>query len=162
MRELQVQPLLKADFAPYGDVVEMEGAQLLSTNRGFASRADRLAKLDIPNDATANVSLFVALARPLPIRIELMERHPLASQLFFPLQPQPWLVVVCSDPSDPASFRAFKAHGRQGVNYARNVWHHPLLVLGDDQRFLVIDRPGADNLDEAMLGETCDLRIARA
>ena len=47
------------------------------------------------------------------------------------------------------SFRAFRATGRQGINYARNTWHHPLLVLEAESRFLVVDRkgPGA-NLEE--------------
>ncbi len=58
-----------------------------------------------------------------------MERHPLGSQAFVPLQDRPWLVVVCAAPDDLASYRAFTATGLQGVNYARNVWHHPLLVL---------------------------------
>jgi ureidoglycolate lyase len=30
--------------------------------------------------------------------------------------------------------RAFRASGRQGVNYARGTWHHPLIVLAPDQR----------------------------
>ena len=58
-----------------------------------------------------------------------MERHPLGSQIFHPLQDRPWLVVVCADPLDAGSYRAFHATGLQGINYGRNVWHHPLLVL---------------------------------
>ena len=30
------------------------------------------------------------------------------------------------------------------MNYARNVWHHPLLVLQPAQDFLIIDRAGPD------------------
>jgi ureidoglycolate lyase len=84
--------------------------------------------------------------------ITIMERHPDGSQLFCPLQDRAWLVVVCRDPHDPSTYRAFVASGRQGVNYARGVWHHPLLVLDRDSRFLVVDRagPGA-NLEEAHL-----------
>ena len=83
-----------------------------------------------------------------------MERHPLGSQIFYPLQDRPWLVVVCGDPKDRTSFRAFSATGRQGINYARNAWHHPLLVLDAESRFLVVDRkgPGA-NLEEAQIDE---------
>jgi ureidoglycolate lyase len=68
------------------------------------------------------------------------------------LQDRPWLVVVCGDSSDTASFRAFVASGRQGVNYARNVWHHPLLVVDADSRFMVVDRKGEGvNLEEKIL-----------
>ena len=81
-----------------------------------------------------------------------MERHPLGSQLFYPLHGNPWLVLVCTDPRDPATYRAFHATCRQGVNYARNTWHHPLLVLNENDRFLVIDRAGpGDNLEERHL-----------
>ena len=101
-------------------------------------------------DAEAvNISIVIAHPRPRPIAITLMERHPLGSQIFYPLQDRPWLVVVCGDPTDRTSFRAFSATGRQGINYARNTWHHPLLVLEAESRFLVVDRkgPGA-NLEE--------------
>ena len=83
-----------------------------------------------------------------------MERHPLGSQIFFPLQDRPWLVLVAGDVHDFASYRAFTATGRQGVNYARNVWHHPLLVLDAESRFLIVDRKGpGNNLEEVWFAE---------
>ena len=61
-------------------------------------------------------------------------------------------MLVCDDPHDPHGYRAFAASGRQGVNYRRNVWHHPLLVYADDEQFIVVDRAGpGDNLEEAWL-----------
>jgi ureidoglycolate lyase len=40
------------------------------------------------------------------------------------------------------------------VNYHRNIWHHPLLVLDQECRFLVVDRGGKGvNLEEAQLSE---------
>jgi ureidoglycolate lyase len=30
------------------------------------------------------------------------------------------------------------------VSYARNVWHHPLLILQPRQDFLIVDRAGPD------------------
>ena len=153
MRTIPIAPLTKAAFAPFGEIVELDGAERIGINQGFAERVNGLARIDVAaGGGTVNVSLFVAKARPRPIAISLMERHPLGSQLFYPGQDAPWLVVVCADPHDPASFRAFAASGRQGVNYLRNVWHHPLLVTADDHRFLVLDRAGpGDNLEESWL-----------
>jgi ureidoglycolate lyase len=152
MRALTPEPLTKAAFAPFGDVVETDGALPVEINQGFARRFDALAGIDVTtNGAPVNISLFDAMPRPQPIAIRLMERHPLGTQLFMPLQDRPWLVVVCGDPQDIASYRAFTATGRQGVNYARNVWHHPLLVVGEGERFMVVDRSGADNLEEVWL-----------
>jgi ureidoglycolate lyase len=161
MRALTPEPLTKAAFAPFGDVVETDGALPVEINQGFARRFDALAGIDVTtNGAPVNISLFDAKPRPQPIAIRLMERHPLGTQLFMPLQDRPWLVVVCGDPQDTASYRAFTATGRQGVNYARNVWHHPLLVVGEGERFLVVDRAGADNLEEVWLDPPLALTIA--
>ena len=148
---MKIEPLTKAGFAPFGDVIEMEGAQHYPINQGFAHRFNDLARVDVGD---VNISIVVANPWPKPIAITLMERHPLGSQIFYPLQDRPWLVLVCGDPKDRASFRAFSATGRQGINYARNAWHHPLLVLEAESRFLVVDRkgPGA-NLEEVPIDE---------
>jgi len=163
MRTIPLEPLTKAAFARFGEVVELDGAERIGINQGFAERVNGLARIDVAAAGGGiNVSLFIAKVRPHPIAIKLMERHPLGSQLFYPLQDAPWLVVVCDDPRDPASYRAFAATGRQGVNYARNVWHHPLLVTADDHRFMVLDRAGpGDNLEECWLDEKESIYVAQ-
>lgn len=152
-RLIRAEPLTRDAFAPFGDVVEVGEVAPKHINQGFARRFDGLAGIDVAAGGGAvNVSLFAAEPRPTPIEIRLMERHPLGSQLFMPLQGRPWFVVVCADPLDPSSYRAFRAAGTQGVNYARNVWHHPLLVLDPASRFIVVDRSGpGDNLEEVEL-----------
>jgi ureidoglycolate lyase len=147
--------LTKIAFAPFGEVVECAGAQHYPINQGFAERFHDLARLDTQYQGGETiVSLCTAEPRPMPIAIEFMERHPLGSQLFFPLEARDWLVVVGGDGPRPARLKAFRASGRQGINYARNVWHHPLLVLDHGGRFLIVDRkgPGA-NLEEVSLAE---------
>jgi ureidoglycolate lyase len=148
---MKIEALTKAGFAPFGDVIEMEGAQHYPINQGFAERFNDLALVDAE---AVNISIVIARSRPKPIVITLMERHPLGSQIFYPLQDRPWLVVVCGDPKDRTTFRAFSATGRQGINYARNTWHHPLLVLEAESRFLVVDRKGpVANLEEVQIDE---------
>jgi len=153
MFALSIWPLTKAAFAPFGEVVEARDVQPKLINEGFASRFNDLANIDVAAEGgEVNISLFIGSARPKPIVIKLMERHPLGSQLFMPLNGAPWLVVVCTDPGVRSSYRAFAASGHQGVNYARNCWHHPLLVVTDASPFLVIDRKGAgENLEECRL-----------
>jgi ureidoglycolate lyase len=157
---IPVEPLTKNAFSRFGDVIEIDGAERIAINQGFAERVNGLAQIDVAAEhGTVNVSLFTAKARPAPIAVKLMERHPLGTQLFYPLQDNPWLVLVCDDPRAPASYRAFWASGRQGVNYARNVWHHPLLVLADAARFIVVDRAGpGNNLEEMWLDHALELR----
>lgn len=152
---MKTEALTKAAFAPFGDVIEIDGAQHFPINQGFAERFNDLAHVDVAAlGGAVNISVVTATPRPRPIRITLMERHPLGSQIFQPLQDRPWLVLVCENPRDAATYRCFQATGRQGVNYARNVWHHPLLVLDPESRFLVIDRKGpGSNLEEIATGE---------
>jgi ureidoglycolate lyase len=161
MHRISPLPLTKQAFARFGDVVETDGAAPIEINQGFARRINHLANIDVASGGAAvNISLFDVKPRPLPIAIELMERHPLGTQLFMPLQDKPWLVLVCADPHDVTSYRAFTASGRQGVNYARNVWHHPLLTLSEGERFLVVDRISADNLEEVWLDQPLSLLTA--
>jgi ureidoglycolate lyase len=160
MKILRPEPLTKAAFAAFGDVIETNGIAPLQINQGFAQRFDDLAKIDVtPEGGEVKISLFTAHMRPMPIVIDLMERHPLGSQLFYPLQNRPWLVVVCDNPDDVTRYVSFTATGHQGVNYHRNVWHFPLLVLDDDSRFIVVDRKGPGlNLEERKLSFALSLQ----
>lgn len=154
---LAVQPLTRAGFAPFGDVIETKGAERFAINQGTCERYHDLARLDVSGvGGKAIISIFEARPRRLPLRLEVMERHPLGSQAFYPLQPHDWLVIVASgdDPTLPENLAAFRASGTQGVNYARNVWHHPLVAVKVPARFVVIDRKGpGDNLQEVAFDE---------
>jgi ureidoglycolate lyase len=68
----------------------------------------------------------------------------------------PYLVVVAPAGEVPTAnnLSLFIARPNQGVNYAKGVWHHPLLALGGVSDFLVIDRSGpGNNCDEVQLEE---------
>jgi ureidoglycolate lyase len=160
MIELRPKPLTKAAFAPFGDVVEMDGAKHFTINQGFAERFDDLANIDVSDEGgVAKVSLFTAKLRRQPIIVNLMERHPLGSQLFYPLQDRSWLVLVCGDPQDTVTYQAFHATGQQGVNYAKNIWHFPLLALEEGNRFVIVDRKGpGNNLEEEELPNSLALK----
>jgi ureidoglycolate lyase len=153
---IRPEPLTKAAFAPFGQVVECDGARHHSINQGFAERFQDLATIDTRQQGGETmISLCTAEPRPQPIALELMERHPLGSQLFYPLQPRDWLVVVGGDGERPHNLKAFRVAGNQGVNYARGVWHHPLLVLEPGSIFLIVDRNGpGENIEEVpLMGE---------
>ncbi len=142
---INVEPLGAESFAPFGQVIEADPATAVEINAGYTTRFHALAQADV-GDGAAILSIF--RGRPRPLEIAMLERHPLGSQAFVPLNGRDWLAVVAETP-DPAALRAFYCRGDQGVQYARNVWHHPLLVLGAAQDFLVVDRQGkGDNLQE--------------
>src|SRR5687767_12672457 len=145
---LKIESITREAFAPFGDVIEMMGADHYPINQGYAERFHDLARIDTgAEEGETIVSLFRGRPRPLPIEISFLERHPLGSQAFYPLQDRDWLIVVAPSESAPSAttLRAFRASGRQGINYARNVWHYPLLVLEVESDFLIIDRKGPGN-----------------
>jgi len=150
MRRLAPEPLTADAFAPFGTVIETAGAESFPINDATTTRFHALATADPGPEGAAIVSIFRATRRPRPVAVGMLERHPLGSQAFFPLSPEDWLVVVAEGGRPTADeLRLFRAGGDQGVQYARGVWHHPLLVLAERQDFLVVDRRGpGDNLEE--------------
>jgi ureidoglycolate lyase len=161
--KLAIEPLTHQAFTPFGNVIETEGAHHYPINQGFAERFHDLARADTSAEGGETIiSIFHGKPRPRPIEIGFVERHPLGSQAFYPLQNRDWLIVVAQSDSPPsaATLRAFRASGRQGINYARNVWHYPLLVLDLESDFLIVDRKGpGNNLEEVELPETAILEI---
>ena len=154
---LVAAPLTAAAFAPFGDVIETEGRAHYPINAGTARRYNDLAAVDV-SAAGGWPLISIVSAEPVafPLRLRLMERHPLSSQAFIPLSSTPFLVVVApSGPLAIESIRAFLSNGRQGVNYRTGTWHHPLLALERTTEFLIVDRGGeGDNCDEASLGKS--------
>ena len=141
--KLPVEALTREAFALFGDVIEADASRSsFAINEGSSQRFHDLAQLDAGDGGRLVVSIFRAQPRCLPLTLTLLERHPKGSQAFMPLSGQPFLVVVAprSDRIDRAQIRAFLANGRQGVNFAPGVWHHPLLALYSESDFLVIDR----------------------
>ncbi|MDE1184095.1 ureidoglycolate lyase [Paraburkholderia sp.] len=145
---LKIEPLTREAFAPFGDVIALEGAKQIPINLGTTIRYHDLAKVDVTDESGRTlVNLFRGQPRALPFEVKMLERHPLGSQAFVPLNDKPYLVVVApAGELDEAKIRAFVTSGWQGVNYAKGVWHHPLLALDDVSDFIVVDR-GGDGLN---------------
>jgi ureidoglycolate lyase len=157
MKTLQIERLTRVAFAPFGDVIELDGARHFAINGGTTERYHDLASVDVTEQGgRALINLFRAQPRALPVEITMMERHPLGSQAFVPLREEGrYLVVVApAGEFDPTQMRAFWTDTWQGVNYAKGVWHHPLLALDQVSDFMVVDRGGAQpNCDELSLAE---------
>ncbi|WP_025096715.1 ureidoglycolate lyase [Burkholderia sp. A1] len=157
MKTLTIEALTRVAFAPFGDVIETEGARQIPINLGTTIRFHDLARVDVAEQGGHTlVNLFRGQPRALPFEVKMLERHPLGSQAFLPLSERPYLVVVAPvGELDPARIRAFVSNGWQGVNYAKGVWHHPLIALGEVSDFVVVDRGGeGSNLNEQMLEES--------
>lgn len=161
MQTLTLEPLTRAAFEPFGDVIELDGAQHFPINGGTTERFHDLARVDIGADSGGQplINVFRGQPRAQPVEISMMERHPLGSQAFLPLGVVSYLLVVApAGEFDASKLRAFFTRGWQGVSYARGVWHHPLIVLNDVADFIVVDRGGKEaNCEETYLSKSLRL-----
>ncbi len=147
--ELPIRPLTAETFASFGDVIEADQATMRLINGGTTERFHRLSVAEAEGEGVI-ISLFRGQPRRFPYEITMMERHPFGSQSFSPLSGRPFLVAVSEDAGGrPGEPQVFLASGSQGINYRRNVWHHPLMVLDTVSDFLVVDRDRPEtNLEE--------------
>jgi ureidoglycolate lyase len=164
-QKLKIRTLSQKNFSSYGEVIELKGAEELVINQGTTTRFNALAFVDVGEEGGVPIiSIFEGKRRPDPIKLVLMERHPLGSQAFFPLSNHGWIVVVCKsngsgEKPDLSTIECFYARGDQGVSYLKGTWHHPLIVLEASQKFLVVDRQGDGcNLNEFSI-ENLDINI---
>jgi ureidoglycolate lyase len=144
------QPLTSDAFAPFGDVLSVEGEPDKLINQGLCERYHDRAQLDFGPDGRAGISLFKAQLRSLPYRLEMMERHPDGSQAFLPMDVHPFLVIVAEDEGGkPGTPHAFLTHTGEGINFHRGTWHGVLTPLAGNGLFAVVDRIGETlNLEE--------------
>ena len=143
--ELSAQVLTASAFVPYGEVIECSRVPNVPMNEARFDRFDNLCSIDVGADGEVAVGIARSSVKTsLPHRIETVERHPLGTQAFIPLSRQCFVVVVAPPGSEfePGELRAFHTNGRQGINYWRGTWHMPLIALGENESFLVIDRSG--------------------
>jgi len=144
---LAPKPLTSESFAPFGDVIDIKTAKAIEINYGLTTRFHNMANIDVnDNGGKAGFSIFRAKPVPLPHKVEIMEYHPLGSQLFYPLCETPFLILVApaSEKLDITKLELFISNGKQGVNYQKGTWHHFLIALDKASDFVVIDRIAND------------------
>ena len=143
---LRPEPLTSARFAPFGDVIEASRERTSAMNEARFERFDDLCNVDL-GDGKLSISVTrCRAATALPLRVDMVERHPLGSQAFVPLTRCRMIVVVAApgEGVNASDLRAFVTNGRQGINYHRGTWHMPLIAFDAGQEFLIIERGGSE------------------
>jgi len=159
---LRPEPLTRERFAPYGDVIEASLDKSDAMNEARFERFDDLCDVDLGD---GDVAISVARCRApttLPLRIDMVERHPLGSQAFVPLTPSRMVIVVAppGESVEVSELRAFVTNGKQGINYHRGTWHMPLIAFDEGQKFLIVDRGGEEsNCEQHMLDAVVMLEV---
>ena len=77
----------RSNFNIYGDLISTNDIDPIDINAGYAKRFDNLANLNTSKDnGKTIVSIFSAIKRTFPMKIDMMEKHPLGSQAFIPMK----------------------------------------------------------------------------
>ena len=141
--------ITKDNFSQFGDMISTKDIKPIDINNGYAKRYDGIANLNTSKDnGVTTISIFSALKRNFPMKIDMMEKHPLGSQAFIPMKETTFLAFVApnGDKPDLNKIEAFIIPPGIGVNYKPGTWHFPLIST-EDMNFLVVDRKGpGDNL----------------
>ena len=138
------KPINKSNFSKFGEVNSTKDIKPIQINVGYAQRFDGIANLDTKEkNGETTISIFSALKRNFPMKIDMMEKHPIGSQAFVPMKETTFLVLVAppSDELEIEKIESFIVAPGIGVNYKTGTWHFPLIST-EDMNFLVIDRKG--------------------
>ena len=135
----------RSNFSSYGDLISTDDINPMNINEGYAKRFDNLANLDTSKDSGKTiVSIFSALKRTFPMKIHMMEKHPLGTQAFIPMKETTFLAFVAPSGESPEidKIQSFIIPAKMGINYKPGIWHFPLIST-ENINFLVIDRKGS-------------------
>ena len=142
---IKPKPINKSNFSGFGDVISTKDINPIDINNGYAKRYDNIANLNTSKDnGETTISIFSALKRQFPMKIDMMEKHPLGSQAFIPMKETTFLVLVApqSDKPNLNKIECFVIPPGIGINYKPGTWHFPLIST-EDMNFLVVDRKGS-------------------
>ncbi len=141
--------ITRKNFAAYGDLISSDNIKAIDINAGYAKRFDNLANINTSRDGGKTiVSIFSTLKRTFPMKIDMMEKHPLGSQAFIPMKETNFIVLVAppGDKPEISKIESFVVSRGIGINYKPDIWHFPLIST-ENMNFLVMDRKGTgDNL----------------
>ena len=146
---IKPKPISKENFSKFGDMITTDNLKPIEINNGYAKRFDGIANLNTTTDnGETTISIFSALKRNFPMKIDMMEKHPLGSQAFIPMKETTFLAFVAPNGEKPDlnKIESFIIPPGIGINYNPGTWHFPLIST-EDMNFLVVDRKGSgDNL----------------
>tara|TARA_B100001079_G_C16294453_1_gene462459 strand:+ start:429 stop:923 length:495 start_codon:yes stop_codon:yes gene_type:complete len=144
---VEPKPITKENFSKFGDVITTENIKPLEINNGYAKRFDDIANINTSSEnGETTISIFSALKRSFPMKIDMMEKHPLGTQAFIPMKETTFLTLVAPEGEKPdlEKIESFIVPKGIGVNYKTGIWHFPLIST-EDMDFLVVDRKGLGN-----------------
>ena len=147
--KIKIKPkkINKINFSKFGQIIDTSKKKYFRINNGYAKRYDNLGKINTSlNKGRTIVSIFSAKKRKFPMKVDMMEKHPLGSQAFVPMKETSFLVFVAPKGNKPdlKKIQSFRIPKQTGINLNPGIWHFPLIST-KDMNFLVVDRKGKGN-----------------
>ena len=139
--------ITRKNFSKFCELINTTNKKPISINNGYAKRFHDLGKINTSSKkGNPTISIFSAKKRSFPMKIDMMEKHPLGSQAFIPMKETTFLVFVAPKGKKPDvnKIKSFIIPKQTGVNYKPGIWHFPL-ISNKNMNFLVIDRKGRGN-----------------
>ena len=102
--KIKIKPkkINKKNFNKFGQIIDTSKKKYFRINNGYAKRYDNLGKINTSTKKGKTiVSIFSAKTRKFPMKIDIMEKHPLGSQAFIPMKETSFLVFVAPRGSKP-------------------------------------------------------------
>tara|TARA_B100000405_G_scaffold198639_1_gene139286 strand:- start:860 stop:1351 length:492 start_codon:yes stop_codon:yes gene_type:complete len=144
MKVIKAKKITKKNFSKFGQIIDTSKKNPININNGYAKRFDNLINVDTSKKrGKAIVSIFNAKKRKFPMKIDMMEKHPLGSQAFIPMEDTKFLIFVAPKGDKPNinKIQSFVVPRQTGINYKTGIWHFPLIST-KNMNFLVVDRKG--------------------
>ena len=144
---IKPKKITRKNFQKFGDLISVKKKKSININDGYAKRFDNLCKINTSSKKGKTImSIFSAKKRKFPMNIKMMEKHPLGSQAFVPMNETTFLVFVAPKGKRPNTkkIESFIVPKQTGINYKPGIWHFPL-ISSKNMNFLVIDRKGIGN-----------------
>ena len=144
---IKPKKITRKNFQKFGDLISVKKKKSININDGYAKRFDNLCRINTSSKKGKTImSIFSAKKRKFPMNIKMMEKHPLGSQAFVPMNETTFLVFVAPKGLRPniKKIECFVVPRQTGINYKPGIWHFPL-ISKKKMNFLVIDRKGKGN-----------------
>ena len=160
---LKLEPISSGLFSDFGQILhETLGDEFVSINRGYAKKFATDTVIDTDAEGGKPViSMYETQPIGLPFRLREMERHPLSSQTFIKIDPNPSIAIVCkAGEFEVDDLKAFLVGPKQSISFGKGTWHHFNLCLEAPTRFIVIEREGQGrNCDEFYIPDDVTITI---
>tara|TARA_B110000495_G_C22746536_1_gene437550 strand:- start:13 stop:507 length:495 start_codon:yes stop_codon:yes gene_type:complete len=143
---LNIKEITKDNFSLYGDLISIRDKSSEGINNNTTQSFFDLANIEILGENNnARLNIFSAKKRIFPLNIDMLEMHPLSSQVFLPMNKTDFIVLVTAVDIKPDlnKIECFKVSNGDGINFKSHIWHFPLISV-QDAKFITIDKKDAD------------------